>query len=150
MPSLPLILSLDVKSLLIRAPSTHETSSPTSPSLGCTYWLEEGTWQWRLCGGWGLFSFPHPLTCGQSIRQWCSLAHWVPPESRVLLWVLGSGCPSGFLPTYFWYCGTCTIFLFPLVPSPGQISWFSHFLLLLSSFLSLGGLNGVVTIGEFV
>lgn len=112
------ILPLDVKSLLIWAPSTHRMSSSASPRLGHTCWLKQGAWWWRHYGNQALLSFLHPLTCGQSTGEWWPLAHWVPPGSTVLLWALCSGCPSSSLLTYFWFHVTCTIFVFSLVTSP--------------------------------
>lgn len=96
MPPLPHISSLDVKSLLIRAPSTHRTSSPTSPSLGHTF-----GWKRELDGGNSMEGEPHflSLTLSPVGRTPGTDVHWL------VGYLQGAEC-----------CRRCSAQVTPLVP----------------------------------
>lgn len=113
-PPFPHILSLDAKSLLTRAPGTHQTSSPTSLRHGQTHRLQE-----RFYGGGSIeveSCFLSLLLSPVSTSAWSSLVYLAPPGNRLPSWGLSSACPSHSLPTCFWLCATCTISLSSFVP----------------------------------
>lgn len=136
-PPFPHILSLDAKSLLTRAPGTHQTSSPTSLRHGQTHRLQE-----RFYGGGSIeveSCFLSLLLSPVSTSAWSSLVYLAPPGNRLPSWGLSSACPSHSLPTRFWLCATCTISLSSFMP------------LFCPSILSLpGSFSGAITVGQFV